>query len=113
MPASGISRAQENKRIRQEALREQLQAQGHVQHAVELLDKIKGLEGEIIEDSSGIKVLAFGKADFELKKYSKAFDGHMKLLNKYLPDLKATELTGTGADGEIVLQKVVREVVKS
>ena len=41
--------AAKNKRIRQEALREQLQAQGHVQHVVDILDKLRNEKQEIEE----------------------------------------------------------------
>jgi hypothetical protein len=75
------SRADENRKIRQEALREQLANQGHVQHAVDLIDKI-----ESAEDS------------FEVQKYKAAFDSRMRLVAKYVPDLKASEITGEGGE---------------
>lgn len=97
MARSGESRAQANKRIRQEALREQLAAQGHVQHAVDLLGKIKDLQGES------------ETADFDLKKYKTAFDGHIRLVDKYLPTDTVTQIEGTGDDGqlEITITKTV------
>jgi len=92
------TRAQENKRIRQEALREQLQAQGHVQHVVDILDKLSNPEVEIDAAMVG--------------RYKITLDTKLKLIDKYLPTEKPTTLEGTGDDGEIVIQKVVREVVK-
>ncbi len=69
------TRAQENRGIRQKALREQLSAQGHVQ---QLADNIKKIEE-----------LAYSKsASFELNKLKVANDHRFRLLNKYLPDLK-------------------------
>jgi hypothetical protein len=88
------TRAQLNKGIRQEALREQLSAQGHVQHAVDITKKFdKPLD----------------KADMERLKSK--FDMHMKLVDKYLPSLKATEITGE--DGGPVVTKTVIELVET
>ena len=36
-----MTRAQMNKKVRQEALRDQLSAQGHVQHVVDSIDKLE------------------------------------------------------------------------
>jgi len=80
MSESGVSRANKNRAIRQEALREQLAAQGHVQHIIDNIEKIQNLDNEL--ESSDIHRL---KTATELQ---------LKLINKYLPDLKAVELTG-------------------
>lgn len=79
------TRAAKNRRIRQEAIREQLEAGGHIQYAVELVKKI--------EQSAD---------PFEVSKYKAAFDARMKLINKYLPELKATELTGEGGGPAVI-----------
>lgn len=73
-----------NRRIRQEALREQLAAGGHVQHIVEIAQKLSNEHIEL--DPTMISRL---KAAADIK---------CKLINKYLPDLKAVEVTGE--DGE-------------
>ena len=75
------TKAQHNRRIRQENLREQLSAQGHVQHAVDIAMKFaEPLERE------------------EVDRLKVKFDMHMKLTDKYLPALKAIEHTGEGGD---------------
>lgn len=74
-----------NRRIRQQALREQLQAQGHEQHIVEMVDKIRD-ESTKIEPSM-------------LRRYEVAINTKLKLLNKYIPDLKQTDVELTGEDG--------------
>lgn len=78
------TRAQKNRAIRQEALREQLQQQGHVQHIVDILEKLKDPKQEVDQQMTA--------------RYKIVIDSKLKLLNKYLPDLKATEVTGP--DGE-------------
>lgn len=86
---SGNSRAAKNKQIRKEALRDQLSAQGHVQHVIDITDKLADLN--IVLESNDVQRL---KAAADLK---------FKLINKYLPDLKAVELTGKDG-GKIELQ---------
>lgn len=69
-----------NKRIRQEALREQLSAQGHVQHVVDNIKKMEE-QGAAMEGQ-------------ELQAIKYATDTRIKLIGKYLPDLKAVEIEG-------------------
>jgi hypothetical protein len=74
---SGNSRAAQNKKIRQEALREQLSAGGHVQHVIDIADKLSN-PNETLEST-------------DIQRYKAAADIKIKLIGKYLPDLKATE----------------------
>lgn len=80
-----------NRAIRQEALREQLSAQGHVQHVIDISEKLSELDEELNA--------------LEIQRLKAAADIKCKLISKYLPDLKATELTG--ADGGDIIAKVV------
>ncbi len=73
----GESRANSNKRLRQEALRESLSAGGHVEHVIEIANKLTTLDSAL--ENTDIQRLKAG-ADIKLK-----------LIGKYLPDLKATE----------------------
>ena len=73
-----------NRRIRQEALREQLSQGKHVEHIVEIAQKLSNEHIEL--DPTMVSRL---KAAADIK---------CKLINKYLPDLKAVEVTGE--DGE-------------
>ncbi len=76
------SKAVENRRIRQQALREQLASQGHVQHVIDIVGKLQNKDEEM--DS------------LMLKRYEVVINTKLKLINKYLPELKATEITGEG-----------------
>ena len=69
------TRAQLNRAVRQEALREQLANQGHVQHVVENLEEMRKLDGTQDTDK------------FNLDKLKIINEQKMKLINKYLPDL--------------------------
>ena len=75
-----------NRRIRQEALREQLSQGKHVEHVIEIANKIANETLDL--DALMVQRL---KAAAEIK---------CKLISKYLPDLKAVEVTGE--DGEPV-----------
>lgn len=85
MPKRGESVPEANKRIRRDALREQLQAQGHLQHVVDCIEKIEDLSTTM--DSPSVHRLKIG------------IESRLKLINKYLPDLKVIEAEITGADG--------------
>jgi hypothetical protein len=79
----GATVKDKNRAIRQEVLREQLQQKGLHTQVLVIADK---LNNEYLTlEASNINAL---KASADLK---------MKLINKYMPDLKNTELTG--ADG--------------
>lgn len=70
---------QRNRAIRQDALREQLSSQKLVEHVVELIKKINDADDAL-----------------EITKYKAAAEINLKLINKYLPDLKSTELNVSG-----------------
>ena len=83
MAKIGETRGQENRRIRQKALREQLANQGHIQQVIVNVKKIESLDPTGGNDTT-----------VELNILKTATELRLKLVNKYLPDLKATELTG-------------------
>ena len=77
-----------NRAIRQEALREQLSQQGHEQYISEIISNLSDPEMEY--DSLWVQRL---KAAADLR---------LKLMAKYLPDLKTTEITGPDGGGLVV-----------
>jgi hypothetical protein len=80
--ADSRNAATRNRQIRQEALRDQLQTQGHLQHVIDISGKLSdeaiNLDREIVN------------------RYKIVLETKLKLINKYLPDLKAVEVTGEG-----------------
>jgi hypothetical protein len=76
----GMTRAQMNKSVRQEALREQLRSQKHVEHVVDILEQIGDLDVDL--DSAQVQRLKV------------VVDTKLKLITKYLPDLKSIEHSG-------------------
>ena len=81
--------ANKNRAIRQEALREQLSNQGHVQHVTDIAKKLTDLENDL--DST------------QVQRLKSAADIKLKLIGKYLGDVKAIELSGDGG-GDLVIK---------
>ena len=79
-----------NRLVRQEALREYMQERGSVQYLFDIVEKIEKLDPESDTFTQ------------DLAKYSKVVDVRHKMLGKYLPELKATEITGEGG-GDLVI----------
>ena len=76
--------------IRKESLRELLSKQKHLQQACDIANNFEEQTERVDQDRLKIK-----------------FDMHMRLVDKYLPSLKATEITG---DMENPLVLLVREL---
>ena len=88
----GKTAVHRNRAIRQEALREQLSQQGHEQYISEIITNLS--DPELEYDSLWVQRL---KAAADLR---------LKLMAKYIPDLKSQELTGPeGGDLVIAVQR--------
>lgn len=92
------TRAQQNRAMRQEALREWLSEKCTAQHLVDNIQKIEQLDPESESFSN------------ELNKYRVANEQRLKIMGKYLPDLKATEITGEGGK-PMEITEVIRKIV--
>jgi hypothetical protein len=95
---NGISLKNRNRAIRKESLREQLAEQCRVQHVIKNIEKLEDL--------------AIPLDPNEVARIKGANDQRLKLLGKYLPDLKATEITGEDG-GPLSVEKIVRTIVDS
>ena len=91
MTTKGLHTKTRNRLVRQEALREYMQERGSVQYLFDIIEKIEKLDPES------------GTFNQDLAKYSKVIDVRHKILGKYLPELKATEITGDGG-GDLVIK---------
>jgi len=69
-----------NRKIRQDNLREQLVAGGHIQHVIEIADKLYDLTDNL--------------DNLQVTRLKHTADIKMKLIDKYLPGLKQVELSG-------------------
>ena len=84
MAGQGISRANSNRKIRQDEYRELLSKQGHLQHVIDICDELNDLTKEM--------------EPLDVQRKSKVIDTKLKLINKYCPDLKSVEMTGEGGN---------------
>lgn len=91
------TRAQLNRKIRQDALRDQLEAKGLLQKVIETVEEIANPENEI--DQHGLNRLKI------------ANEQRLRLINKYLPDLKAVEISGD-ENSPLTITKVERVIVE-
>jgi hypothetical protein len=80
MKSKGISRADANKALRQEALREQLAS--------------KGLLQKVIEDAAFVRDLSIELDPLQVQRIKVAIDTRLALVKKYMPDLKSIEVQG-------------------
>lgn len=91
MPKQGQSVGDVNRAIRQEDLRKKLSEGKHLHYAIESIIKVEGLK----PSDTSTQELAILKTAAELR---------LRLVNKYLPDLKAVEHTGEGG-GSIKIEE--------
>ena len=75
-----ITRAKTNRKIRQDSLREQLANQKHLEKVLDSINKLEELDTQL--DS------------VEVNRIKGAIESRIKLVSKYLPDLKSIALSG-------------------
>jgi hypothetical protein len=107
------TRAQENKAIRQETLRDQLSNQKHIEKVIDNIKKIETLAGKFSgggskdkDDSKEIDYKELQAAQFETNALKMANEQRLKLVGKYLPDLKQQEIT---IEADIVAKEKTRK----
>lgn len=83
--------------VRQEALREQLAAQGHIQHVIDIINKVSDENCHIETEM--------------VARYKIAIDAKLKLINKYCPDLKQAEIVGEDGGPLEFITRIERHIV--
>lgn len=81
MSQPGKSRANQNKELRQEALRESLAAGGHIQHVIDISNRLSNIDSEELTATDANRLKA-------------AADIKLKIVDKYLASLKSVEMAG-------------------
>ena len=95
--------AAKNRAIRQEALREQLSNQKHVEHVIDISNKLADLEGK--EDSKNIELDAL-----QIQRLKAAADIKKTIINKYLSDeAKTVDLNHGGQEGN-PMRMLIQEI---
>ena len=103
MPGRGVSRAEENRRIKQEALREFLSKQKLIE---KVLNNVKILEDLDPQDGSELDSV-------QVQRLTSANATRMKLINKYLSDEQTASLSVSGPGGGPVEMTITKHVIKS
>lgn len=87
--------AQKNRAVRQEALRDQLSNQKHVEHVIDIAKKLAEPENKL--DAAMIT------------RYKIVIDTKLSLIKKYLPDLKSIEISGELGIPQVVIKDLSGE----
>jgi len=95
------TRAQQNREIRQNALREWLSEKCTAQHLVDNIEKIEKLDP------------ADESFKNQLDKYKVANDQRLRVMNKYLPDVRSVDLNLGGQEGNPITTVIERRIVKA
>ena len=93
-----LNRKDSNRRIRQDALREQLSNGKHVEHVIDIIKKVEDGGGEF--------------SSLDLQRYKLVIDTKLSLIKKYLPDVKQVEITGEDGEDIKIDGKFVIEIVR-
>ena len=88
------TRAQENRKIRQDELREKLAEQCRVDHVLDNIIKIEALDFECKGEDGQLDYKDIQGNKFKLDALKAANEQRLKLINKYLPDEKYLEIAG-------------------
>lgn len=111
MPKQGQTTAQARRAARQEDNREQIAQQGHINKVIDNIVEIEGLDFFKKGDDQQIDYKMCQANKFRMDALKTANEQRLKLVNKYLPDLKSTELTAEGG-GAIQITEVTRTIVR-
>jgi len=111
MPKQGQSEKEARKELRQQDHRAKLAEQGHIKKAVENIEKIEALKVDNKEGSEEIDYKSLQLNQFKLNQLKTAVDLRLKLVNKYLPDLRSTEFTGD-RDNPIAITEITRTIIE-
>lgn len=84
MPKQGQTTAEARRDLNREEIRLKLQAGGYIQYVIDSIDKLKALKPSQPDTPVAIT------------QQKAVIDSYLKLINKYLPDLKSTEISGPG-----------------
>lgn len=105
MPKQGQTIKQARRAIRQEDHREDLAEQDHITKVIDNIILIEGLSVKTKGEDGDIDYKDLQLNQFKLNQLKTAVDLRLKLVNKYLPDLKNVEIANDGG-GELVIKVV-------
>jgi adenylosuccinate synthase len=93
----GVGRANANKMIRQEALRQQLAAQGHLQHIIDLHSQLLDFKDDDMDAG-------------KVQRIKIVMESKHKFVDKYLPTPKQIELTEGDGLGDMTDDELTERI---
>ncbi len=111
MPKQGQTTKQARRAERQEETRELIASQGHIRKVIDNIEQIEALDFLQKGDDDQIDYKLCQANKFRLDALKTANEQRLKLVNKYCPDLKNTEITGE-AGGALQVTEVTRTIIK-
>lgn len=95
----GATKKSKEREVRRDELRRYISEQGKVHYIFETIGKLEDLSNPL--------------EPVEVQRLGKAIDSRLKLLNKYLPDIKAVEVSGEDGAPMTVVQMSAEDYKKA
>lgn len=89
VPKPNNKRAVLNKRINQQAMRDRLQKQGHISEVIRCIKELDQMDANLKKRRKALTDAEQKKIMLRTGILTKAIDSRMKLISKYLPDLRS------------------------
>jgi hypothetical protein len=102
--------AKKIKQERQESLRELLSSQGHLQHVIDLATQIEDTSNEL-QKSVGMEDSDLKRLNYSVNAKKAVIDTKLKIINKYLGDVKSIEHSGEVTQTVINDRNVLEEML--
>lgn len=99
-------RAAKNKLVNQQQMREKIAARGHLTQAVQAIRKLTALEVNVQQHRTPLTPDEITKITLRTGILKTAFEAHMKMVNKFLPDLRSVNFESP--DGSNPLEAAAR-----
>ena len=110
---NSITHKLRNKAIRTENIRDQLSNQKHIEHVIDLARQIEEASNLVADSNTLVE-------DIDIKRFNAAtnakkvvIDTKLKLINKYLPDVKSVEHSGEVKQTVIDDRNQLEELLKA
>jgi hypothetical protein len=92
--SNSLTKADRNRAIRQEGLREVLSKKGHLEHVVDLAQQIEKVSNDLEAQASTLEDLDIKRLNASVNAKKIVIDTKMRIINKYLGDVKSVEHSG-------------------
>ena len=92
--ANKLTHKLRNKQVRKENIREQISNQGHIQHVIELARQIEDASNLVADSNTILEDIDIKRFNASTNAKKIVIDTKLRLISKYLPDVKSVEHSG-------------------